>query len=59
MPIQAILQLVAGLMPVANALIETLSKIKNATEKDHPEIWAKVRDDWKSTAEEWRKLTQA
>ena len=58
MPIVAILQLVAGLVPVANSLISTLAAIKNATEKDHPALWAKVRDDWKSTAAQWNDLVK-
>lgn len=58
MGIAAILNLVAGLVPVANSLIDTLSKIKTATEKDHPEVWSRIRDDWRSTAAKWNDLVK-
>lgn len=58
MGITAILQLVAALVPVANSLISTLAAIKNQTEADHPEVWAKIRDDWKDTAAKWAALVE-
>jgi hypothetical protein len=56
MGIAAILALVAQLVPVAQSLIDTLAKIKSQTEADHPEVWAKIRDDWSATADAWQKL---
>jgi len=58
MGIAAILSLVAGLVPVANSLMDTLSKIKSATEKDHPAVWQKIREDWSSTAAKWNDLVK-
>ncbi len=58
MGVAAILSLVAGLVPVANSLMDTLARIKSATEKDHPEVWSRIRDDWKSTASKWNDLVK-
>lgn len=54
MNVAQILQLVSTLVPVASNLVATLKQIREATEKDHPEIWAKVRDDWKDAVKDWQ-----
>ena len=56
MEVAAILNLIAGLVPVANTLITTLQTIREQTEVQHPEVWAKVRDHFKATDAQWAAL---
>lgn len=56
MEIAALLAQIVGMVPVVTNLVNTLDSIKKATEKDHPEVWAKVSADWQSTKAQWDKL---
>lgn len=57
MGIAAILGLVSSLVPVATDLIATLAKIKQATEDDHPEVWAAVKSQWDEAFAKWKEIS--
>lgn len=56
MGIAEILALVAKMVPVASELVISLAKIKEQTETQHPEVWAKVRADFSAAESAWKKL---
>lgn len=53
MNIAALLAQVLQIIPLVDGLIGVIAKIKGQTEADHPEVWAKVRDDWKDAVKRW------
>lgn len=53
MTVQAILGLVLAIIPVVDSLIARIKDIKDATEGEYPELWAKVSADWKDAVTRW------
>jgi len=53
MTVQAILALVLQIIPVVDSLVSRIKDIKDATEGEHPEMWAKVSADWKDAVARW------
>lgn len=56
MEIAALLAQVVSMAPNVINLVNTLASIKAATEKDHPEVWAKIKKDFISTKAQWDAL---
>jgi hypothetical protein len=49
MEVAVLLAQVVQMAPNVINLVNTLAQIKSQTEKDHPEVWAKIRKDFVNT----------